>query len=72
MKKYRLYTSEGVRTISGDGIKVKKSKNGLMIIFKDKSKIDGVVLMTEIQESEVVVASPQNSDNQFTDDEEVV
>jgi hypothetical protein len=69
MKKYRLYTSNGNYTIESESIKYKKSKSGLTVTPKNGKKIEGVIIISEIQESEIVVASPQNNSSQ--DDEMV-
>lgn len=62
MKKYRIYTTDGIHTIECDSIKFKKSKNGLIAIPKDKKRIENVTLAMEVFEAQVVVATPQNND----------
>jgi hypothetical protein len=58
MKKYRLYTSEGIHTIQCDSIKFKKSKNGLIALPKGRNKIEGVTVAMELSESAKVIAMP--------------
>ena len=57
MKKYRIYTTEGIHYVVCDSITTKKTKNGLIVTPKGKKKIEAI-LVTEVTEKETVVASP--------------
>lgn len=57
MKRYRIYTTEGIHYVECDSISIKKSKNGLIVKPKNKDKINAILVM-EVMESERVVATP--------------